>query len=95
MNWEVDVYKVSARCRVCVHGVETKEAAEKAAMKSVQKQEAKLVETGQGWIAVAASWPYDQFIKISNTPRAMPPKGWSPSVPQWMTRKAVAIGGKR
>ena len=81
MNWGVDVYKVSARARVCVRGVETKADAEKAALAKIQGQKARLVESGQGWVAVASTWPFDQVLRIENTPRARPPKGWTPSVP--------------
>lgn len=78
MNWEVDLYVVIKKARITVSGAESKEEAEKAAIRVVNSGAEINWQEGKGVMAQAASWPFDQIIRISRAIRAKPPKGWVP-----------------
>lgn len=78
MNWEIEVYRIVARAKVSVHGCETAEQAKAAAFKAVQQN---LVnwDKGEGYVAVPATFPFDQTVKAGPAKRLLkPPVGWSP-----------------
>ena len=88
MNWEVEVYRVVAKCNVSVRGCVTKADAEDAAIKQVLDKP-HVLESGQGWLATATTWPYHQTVNIDHVYQVRPPELWAP--PTWMNKRALQL----